>query len=116
MAVTVSPFTGCSVMGALVELSLAVCVGVGAETSDRAFLGHPIGFGLLVGSLRLRFDWMGYSTSSLALGFDSSMYGSVAINSCLVFGAQMRICLTMSGLYPMNIPYQFFWMSDLWRL
>lgn len=59
MAVSVSPVTGFSVVETFVGLSLAVCVRVGAEASSRAFLGQPRGFGLLVGSLRLRLDRMG---------------------------------------------------------
>lgn len=59
MAVSISPVTGFFVVGTFVGLSLAVCVRVGADASSRAFLGQLRGFGLLVGSLRLRLGWMG---------------------------------------------------------
>lgn len=54
MVVSILLVTAFSVVGTFVRLSLAVCVRKGAEALSRVFLGQLQGFGLLVGSLRLR--------------------------------------------------------------
>ena len=50
----------------------------------------------------------GHSLNNFAPFSDLSMYGSLAIITCFVCGAQTRKCFAILGLYPMSIPFQTF--------
>ena len=86
-----------------VVISIAIC-----------FCGLFLGLGSPAGAFF--FDLVavskGHLLSSLAPCSGSSMYGSLAMTTCLVCGAQTRKCFIVSGLYPMRMPCQTLWWSD----
>ena len=54
-----------------------------------------------------------HCVNNLAFCLVSSIFGSLAIITCLICGAQTRKCFVMSGLYSMKILSQAFWKLDL---
>lgn len=49
-----------------------------------------------------------HSINNFAPCSDLSIYGSLAIITCFVYGAQTQKCFAILGLYPMSISFQIF--------
>lgn len=78
------------------------------------FRGRPLGLSSPAGAFLFSksVSFNDHLTSNFAPCSDSSIYGSLAMTTCFVWGAQMRKCFDVSGLYPMRIPSQTLWWSD----
>ena len=98
-----SPVVGSQGVGSGFVTSIAIC-----------FRGLPLGLSSPAGAFF--FDEAavsnGHLLSSLVFCSDSSKYGSLAMITYLVFGAQAQKCFVVSGLYPMKMPCQTFWQSN----
>lgn len=86
MAMAILTVANYFIIGVSIKLLLAVCIKVRAGALGKSFLDYLQDLSLLVNNLYFKFDWMKCLPSSLAFCFDLSIYKSVAINSCLVFG------------------------------
>lgn len=83
IVIAILMFANCFAVKASVGLSFIICIRIEVRTSGKAFFGCPRGLSLLINSLYLKFDWMGYLISSLTPYLDLLIYMSVAISSFL---------------------------------